>query len=839
MRSLWQDVRFGARMLAKQPGFTCIAVLTLALGIGANAGIFSVLRQVLLQRLPVPNPEQLVLLYGPGDKSGHVSSDQSGTEGSESFSYPMYVDLRDRNSVFSGLAAKADFAVSVTFHAQTERAQADLVSGNYFNTLEAHAALGRTLEPGDSKAPGSSPVVMLGYGYWRRRFASDPTVLNQAVLINSTPMTVVGVVQPEFDGIQPGFVPDVYVPITMKAVVTPGWDGLNDHKDYWVKLIARLKPGITREQAAAGIAPLYRALLENELPLNNFSSDAKKAEFAARKLVLRDGARGRPLLEDSTGTQLLALMGLVAIVLFIACANVAGLLTARGASRQREIGVRLSLGATRAQLIRQLVVEACLLSITGAAIGLLVANWTSSGLVKFASDNDIASGLSSSLDGWVLGFAVALAAVCGILFGVAPAMRATRVDVASTLKEQAGALSASLSGTRLRRVLVISQVALALLLITGAGGFVRSLYNLKHVDLGLRPTNILQFAIAPQLNGYDRARILAFYQRLEDRIAALPGVVSLSGAQEPLIADSDWGSNITAEGEPPDIAGTRHVLRNGIGPGHFSNLGIPLLKGREFTRRDSADAPKVVIVNETMAKTFFQDGEAFGRHMKFGAGNNPMDTEIVGVVKDSHHSGIKEEPKPFVYQPYMQGRDSASFSLTYYVRTSQDPSALASAVRHVVNEMDSSLPVFDMRTFQQQIDARLSKDKLVALLATIFGVLAALLSAMGIYGLLAYTVTQRTREIGVRMALGAEPQRIGVMIGKEVSALVGVGIVLGLPLAYALGRFVASMMYQVKPFEAVSVLGALLALGVVAVAAAYLPAKRATRVDPLVALRYE
>jgi putative ABC transport system permease protein len=368
---------------------------------------------------------------------------------------------------------------------------------------------------------------------------------------------------------------------------------------------------------------------------------------------------------------------------------------------------------------------------------------------------------------------------------------------------------------------------------------VRSLYNLKHVDLGLRPANILQFAIAPQLNGYDKPRVLAFYQRLEDRIKALPGVISLSGVQEALIADNDWGSNITVEGEPPDIAGTRHVLRNGIGPGHFSNLGIPLLKGREFTRRDGPDAPKVVVVNEAMAKTFFKDGEALGRHMKFGGRSGPLDSEIVGIVKDSHHSGIKEEPKPFVYQPYMQGRDSASFSLTYYVRTSQDPSTLAGAVRQVVNEMDSSLPVFDVRTFQQQIDARLSKDKLVALLATIFGALAALLSAMGIYGLLAYTVTQRTREIGVRMALGAEPQRIGIMIGREVSTLVGLGIVLGLPLAYALGRFVGSMLYQVKVFEALSLLCALLALGVVAIAAAYLPARRATRVDPLVALRYE
>lgn len=827
-------------MLAKHPGFTAIAVLTLALGIGANTGIFSILRQVVLQRLPVPNPEQLVLLYSPGPKQGHVSSDEwgsPGNEGAESFSYPMYANLRDRNSVFTGLAAKDTFSATLTYRGHTERTQADVVSGNYFETLGVTAAIGRTFEPADTAAPGSNPVVMLSNGYWRRRFAADPGVLNQSVLVNNRPMTVVGVVSAAFDGIQPGFVPEIYLPITMSPSLAAAPAGLDNHKDYWIKLIGRLKPGISRERAAAGIAPLYSALLRDELPLFTGWDDAKKAEFLAKKLVLRDGARGRPQLSNGSGPQLMVLMSMVGLVLFIACANVAGLLTARGAARQREIGIRLSLGASRARLIRQLVVESLLLSVTGALLGLAIGAWTSSALVRFASENGIADGLSSTLSPAVLTFACALALVSGVLFGVAPSLRITRVELVSTLKEQAGALSSGLAHTRLRQVLVVGQVALTLLLVTAAGGFARSLFNVKQIDLGLRTARVLQFSVAPQLNGYDQARSFAFFRQLEDGISGLPGVLSLSGAQEPLIADSDRGSNVTVEGEPPSLAGTRHVMRNAVGPGHFSNMGIPLLGGREFTRADLAGSPKVAILNETMAKTFFPTGDALGRRMKFGGGSDPLDMEIIAVVKDSHHSGVKEEPKPFVYLPYTQEKNLGA--LTYYVRTSQDPAALATAVRSVVSQLDSTLPIDSVRSFEDQINRQLASDWLTAALAEIFGVLAALLAAIGIYGLLAYAVTQRTREIGVRMALGADTGRVGRMILNDVSRLVGIGILLGLPLAYGLSRLVNSMLYGVKAFEFPIVGSALLVMVVVALAAAYLPARRATRVDPLIALRYE
>ncbi len=827
-------------MLAKQPGFTAIAVLTLALGIGANAGIFTILRQVVLQRLPVPQPAKLVLLYSPGPKQGHVNSDESGApgeEGAESFSYPIYTDLRDSNTVFTGLAAKDTFSATLTFRGNTERARADLVSGNYFETLGVSAAIGRTFEPADTAAPGSNPVVMLSNGYWKSRFGGDPGILNQGVLVNNRPMTVVGIVSAGFDGIQPGFVPEIYIPITMLPSLTLAPTDLSNHKDFWIKLIGRLKPEMSRERAAAGLAPLYSALLRDELPLFTGWDDAKKAEFLAKKLILRNGARGRPQLSSGAGPQLTALMSMVGLVLFIACANVAGLLTARGAARQREIGIRLSLGASRARLVRQLVVESFLLSVTGALLGLAIASWTSSTLVRFAAENGIADGLSSALSLSVLAFTCVLALLSGVLFGVVPALRATRVELVSTLKEQSGALSSGLKHTRLRQGLVVGQVALTLLLVTVAGGFARSLFNVKHIDLGLRTAHVLQFSVAPQLNGYDQARTFAFFRQLEDRISALPGVLSLSGTQEPLIADSDRGSNVTVEGEPPALAGTRHVMRNAIGPGHFSNLGIPLLNGREFTRADVAGSPKVAILNETMAKTFFPSGDALGRRMKFGGGSGPLDMEIVAVVKDSHHSGVKEEPKPFVYIPYEQEKNVGA--LTYYVRTSQDPTALATAVRGVVSELDSSLPIDGVRTFDDQINRQLASDWLIASLAEIFGALAALLAAIGIYGLLAYAVTQRTREIGVRMALGADTGKVGRMILNDVSRLVGIGALLGLPLAYGLSRLVNSMLYGVKAFEFPTVSSALLVMVFVAMAAAYLPARRATRVDPLVALRYE
>jgi predicted permease len=836
LETFLQDTRYALRIMKKSPAFTCVAILTLALGIGANTAIFSVMRQVLLQRLPVSHPEELVLLYSPGPRDGHVSSDEG--DGSESFSYPMYLDLRDKNSVFSGLAAKADFPISISVRGQTERASAELVSGNYFDVLHVLPALGRLIEPGDSTAPDTSPVVLLSYPYWQKRFGSDPSILNQSVLVNDRSMTVVGVLQSGFNGIQPGLISDLYVPITMKAFITPAEEngnhrGLMNRSDYWVKVIGRMKPGISREQAAAGILPTYHALLDSELPLKTGLSDNEKKAFAARQIILKDGSRGRPMLANNTGSQLLTLMGMVALVLFITCANVAGLLTARGTARQKEIGIRLSLGASRWRLIRQLVLEACMLSFAGAILGLFLAHWLSAALVHYASANEIADGLSAQLNLPSLFFTIALAFVCGIFFGVAPAWSATRVQLAATLKEQAGALSSAKSQARFRKILVVGQFAVTLLLVITAWGFVRSLYNLKNLDLGFRSDHVLQFSIAPPLSGYDKARSLALYAQLEQRIAALPGVRSVSALEEPLIGQDSNSSNVTIEGfnDTPD------VQRNSVSPGHFSNLGIPLLQGREFSLADDQHAAKVVIVNEALAQKYFKDGNALGKRMKFGGGAGPLDTQIIGVVKNSHNAEIQEELSPMVYMPYRQ-RESLD-SLSFYVRTTADPGSLASAVRSTIAQLDATLPIYNVRSVDEQIERLLSSNRLLALLSLSFGALAALLAAMGIYALLAYTVSQRTREIGVRMALGAEPKRVALMVLSDVGRLSAVGILVGLPLAYAASKVLNSMLFNVQSFGAASIAISLIILGAVATLAAFLPARRASRVDPLIALRYE
>jgi putative ABC transport system permease protein len=842
LNGLWRDIRFGVRMLAKNPAFTAIAVLTLALGIGANAGIFTILRQVILRRLPVPNPDQLVLLYSPGPKQGHLSSDESsapGEEGAESFSYPQYLAIRDQNPVFSGLAAMSPYSTALTYRGHTERSDGYVVSGNFFETLGVKPALGRVLEPADTTSPGSAPVVVLSYAYWKSRFAGDPGVLNQGILVNNKPMTIVGVTDPSFDGTQPGYDSQLYMPITMVSTVEIPPRDLTTHKDNWIKLIGRMKPGMSLEQASAGLQPAFSAILRDELPQFKGWDNKTEAAFLARKIILRTGARGRPQLMHDSGNQVIALMSMVGLVLLIACANIAGLLTARAASRQREIGIRLSLGASRFQLVRQLLIESVLLGGAGAALGLLIASWTSSTLAKFASENGIAEGLSGGLNPTVLAFTVLVAAVCAALFGVAPSLRATRGDLVSTVKEQAGSTSLGRSHQRLRQGLVICQVALTLLLVTAAGAFAHSLFNAKHTDLGLRTDHMLEFTVAPRLLGYDDARSVALFRNLDERFAALPGVRSVSSAAETLLSDSDRGSNVDVEGEPVEERGTKHVLRNAIGPGHFSNMGIPLLAGREFTRADVMGSPKAAIVNEAFAKIFFPAGGAIGHHLRFGySTDHPPDMEIVAVVKNSHHDGVKEEEiKPFVYAPYAQETNNGR--LTYYVRTTQDPTQLSNSVRSVVNELDSSLPVTGMRTFEAQIDRQLASDRLIATLSEIFGGLAALLAAIGIYGLLAYGVTQRTREIGIRMALGAEASNVGRMILTEMSWLLLVGVVIGLPLTYGLGKLLNSMLYGVKAFEPATVGISLLFMALVAMAAAYIPARRATRVDPLVALRYE
>ncbi len=836
MQTIWQDLRYGARILLKNPGFTLIVVLTLALGIGANTAIFSLTDQILLRRLPVERPEELVVLRSPGPKTGRVWSDG---DNAAPFSYPMYKALRDRGGdVFSGLLARHAIPLSVAGAGQTERADGELVSGNYFEVLGVRPALGRVFNQEDDRAPGAHPLVVLSHAYWTRRFGADPAILNKTLTVNGTLMTVIGVSREGFRGIQVGQTPDVFIPMMMTAQVAPNQNELDNHKDYWLAVVGRLKPGMTRPQTEEAVRPSYRSILEEELPLMTGFRAETRQRFLDKRILLEDGAKGRQILQRDAGKPILILMGMAGLALLIACANVANLLLARGAARQREIAVRMALGAGRWRLMRQFLLESLLLSLMGGAVGLIVAIWTIHGLVAAIPTSVGALGLSTELDPRLLGFTLALSALTGLLFGVAPAARATRLNLEATLREQGSSASGSLSSVRFRKALVASQIVLTTVLLVGAGLFARSLNNLKRLDLGLRANHLIAFSVAPELNGYSPQRTIAFFDDLRQGIAALPGVRSVSAAEIAILTDNSSGSNVTIEGYQAQENEDMEIRHNRIGPDYFATMGIPLLGGREFTAADTAGSPKVAIINESMARRYFANRNPIGGHFGFGGGDRVrLDIEIVGVVKDSKHATVREEKRPFAYFPYAQEKDIGS--ITFYARTDQDVGAIAPSLRREVARRDNNLPIYDLKTLRQQADESLFADRFLTFLSICFGSLAAALAAIGLYGVMAYTVTRRIREIGIRIALGATQGRVAWLVLREVALLAGAGLLAGAPLAFALGRAAESLLFGVKAGDPLVFAAAGSLLTLVALFGGYLPARRAARVDPMVALRRE
>ncbi|HSB76310.1 MAG TPA: ABC transporter permease [Terriglobales bacterium] len=833
MDTVLQDVRFALRMLLKSPGFAVVAVIMLALGIGANTAIFSLTDQVLLRQLPVQNPEQLVVLRSPGDKPGHTSSDG---DDAASFSYPLYKELRDQNHAFSGLLTCFGVALNIAGQGATERAHGELVSGNYFDVLGVPPALGRVFSSQDETAPGANPVAVLSYGYWARRYGRNPAILNQQLTVNGTLLTVVGVARAGFTGVQIGQTPDVFVPITMKPQMTPNWNGLEDPKDYWLAILGRLQPGMTRTQAQAALQPLYHGVLASEVPLMKLSADAQH-RFLDRPLLLEDGASGRPILQADARQPLLLLVLMVSLVLLIACANLASLLVARGEARQREIAVRLAVGAARWRLVRQLFTENLLLALLGGAAGILVAAWTLAFLVRTMQESIGVLGLKAQLDGRILAFAIALSLLTALLFGLLPAWRAARTSLQTALKDLGSSVSHHVSTVRLRKALIIGQVALTVVLLTAAGLFTRSLLNLQNTNLGLRTDHLMEFSVAPELNRYSPARALALVERLRQAIAAAPGVSSVSAATIPILSNSDWGSGITIEGYTARENEDMHVWRNDVGPDYFSTLGTPLLAGREFRVSDAAGSPKVAIVNATFVRRFLQHRNPLGVHIRSGAGTGKPDVEIVGVVKDSKHSDPRDPIHPFLYEPYAQDPDFGH--ATFYVRSAGEPAAMADTLRKVVAQVDPNLPVYSLETLVQQIDETVFADRLLTFLSLCMGLLAAVLAAIGLYGVMAYMVARRTREIGIRMALGATRENVAAMVLREVARLAGIGLGIGLAAALAADRLVASLLYGVRAADPVVFAAAVLLLAVVALLAGGLPARRAATVDPVVALRYE
>jgi len=834
MDTLFQDLRYGLRTLIKNPGFAAIAVATLALGLGANTAIFSLTDQILLKALPVPRPDELVVLRADGPKSGRVWSD---SDSANSFTYPMYQELRDKNEVFAGLLARFPVSLSVAGEGQTERANGELVSGNYFDVLGVVPAIGRVFSQDDDMVPGANPIVVLSHGYWVRRFGGDTNILNKTLVVNGQSMTVVGVSRAGFMGVQIGQTPDVFIPIMMKAQITPAWDGLKDHKDYWLAILGRLKPGLSARQAEAAFAPAYRGILEAELPLMGKWSADTQQRYLDQKLQMTPGAQGRQILQRDAKTPLLVLLGMVGLVLLIACANVANLLMARGAARQREIAIRMAVGAGRFRLVRQFLVESLLLSVVGAVVGLIVAAWTLSVLVASIPASVGALGLSPELDMRMLGFNLALALVTGLLFGLAPAFRATRLNLESTLREQGSSVSGSLSQVRFRKGLVVSQIVLTTVLLVGAGLFARSMNNLKRQDLGVRAEQLVTFSIAPEQNGYTPVRSVALFDRLRESLAGLPGVTAVSAAEIPVFTDSNSSSNITAEGYTPQDDEDMNVYQNYVGPDYFSAMGIPLIGGREFNSGDTANSMKAAVVNETMAQRFFAGREAVGSRFTFGNGNVHPDIQIVGVVKDSKHGSVREKARPFVYIPYSQQKTIGR--LTFYIKTQQGLGQIASTLRREVQQLDPNLPVFELKTLEQQIDESLFADQFLTSLSLSFALLAAVLAVIGLYGVMAYTVTRRTREIGIRMALGATRGNVSWLILREVVGLAAIGLIVGLPAAYALGHVTESLLYGVKVSDPIVFAGAALLLSGGTLLGGYLPARRAASTDPLKALRCE
>jgi predicted permease len=817
------------RTLKKTPVFTGIAILSLALGIGANTAIFTLMDQILLRMLPIQSPETLVQLDEVGPKFGSA-------HGEKRSSYPMYRDLRDGNEVFSGVIARYTASIALGYKGQTDRATAELVSGNYFDVLGLKARAGRLITPEDDRTPGAHPVAVLAYGFWQRKFGGDPEILQKTVLVNGNPMTVIGVTQPGYQGMEVGGASDIFVPVMMKAQVTPTWNALDDRRDCWLQVFARLKPGVSPQMAQAGLEPLYKQILRAEI--ETLPADKPKLRdvfLKEKKLAVDIASKGVSNLRSSAEKPLLVLMGMVGLVLLIACANVANLLTARAAARQKEIAIRISLGASRWQITRQLLLESGLLSLIGGCLGLLVAVWTGDLLLSFLPFEEAPLAFSTSPDARVLVFNFAISGLAALLFGLVPAIQTARHAMADTLKAEAGSLSSGGGQVRLRKGLVVAQISLSLMLLIGAGLFARSLYNLRSLHPGFTTENLLNFSIQPALSGYRNGKALDFFERTIHQLQSIPGVRLVSASDVPLMTPDRNMYTVKVEGYTPKERENMNFDINMVAPSFFSTIGVPILAGREFTAADRLGAPLVCAINETVAKRYFPGQSPIGHHIAFGRDKKMR--EIVALVKDQKNGNLREETRRYAYAPLLQ--EENPWGATLYVRTALAPESIGMAVRRQVQQLDPNVPVNDMKTMEVQVSESLFVERLIATLSAFFGFLATLLAAIGLYGVMAYSVERRTREIGIRVALGAERSGVIRLVMREVALLAGIGIAVGLPVALALSKYVRSQLFGLEPNDPITLAVATLAMAGVALLAGYIPAERAARVDPIVALRYE
>jgi putative ABC transport system permease protein len=839
MESLWQDVRYALRMLQKSPAFAALAVVTLALGIGANTAIFTLCDQVLLRRLPVRDPQQLVQLQYSGSDTGRTSS--RGGSSRAYFSYPMYRDLRDRNTVFGGMLATYSTQVGVQWHNQPELANTELVSGNYFDVLGVGPATGRLLLQSDDVTQDANPVVVLSFAYWQRRFGADPGILNQSLLVNGHSFTVVGVVAPGFRSVVVGDAPDLFAPMMMKPEITPGWNDLDNHRSRWLNIFARLSPGVNRAQAEAGIDILWHALRAEELKqIQNRSASFAQRFVTDSHLSLLNGALGFSPLRENIRTPLLIVMGMVGLVLLIACANVASLLLVRAAGRVREISVRYALGARRGRILQQLMVEGAMLGLAGGVLGLLLAPRVSGLLVQMMyTDSNQQLPFSATPDLRIFLFNFGIALLVSLLFSLAPAAQFWHPDLTPTLKQQT--ISVAGGGQGFRRVSVGLQIGLSLLLLLGSGLFLRTLYKLKTFDVGFATDHLLTFGLDAKLAGYDPKDVPALSNRVLGALSALPGVSSVAGTNDPELSGNSEGNNITIAGYAAKEDEDMNAEWSIVTADYFATLKRPMVAGRNFTAQDGPDAAKVAIVNKSFAEHFFgSPQQALDHYLMSGARKDAKpDIQIIGVVRDAKHEGVREEIRRSVFIPYLQAKEAGQVPLQFYVRTWQSPESAEVGIRSAMQRLDSKLVVDTLITMDQQIDDNLSTERMIALLAASFGVLATLLAAVGLYGVLAYATVQRTREIGIRIALGASRGAVARMVLSEVARLAGISIAVALPLALILARLVKSQLFGISSADPLTLFATTLLTGLAALLAAWIPTRRATRVDPMVALRYE
>src|SRR5262245_16570322 len=835
MTTLLSDVRYGLRVLRRSPLFTTVAILSLALGIGANTAIFTLMDQIVLRKLPIKDPDSLVMLFQRGNNMG-------SNTGSRMHSYPIYQDYQKKAEPFSEVLARRLISISLSVGNRTERVDAEMVSGNFFSMLGVGAAAGRVLNSrDDDQVYLGHAVVVLSHDYWSARFAKDPSVVGKKILVNNYPMTIVGVSAAGFIGLDPAQSPQIRVPILMKPVLMPEWTWLqvDDRRARWVQVFARLKPNYTVETAATPLQGLYRQIRQYEMTLPAAAkwSEYSREEFMKGTLHIERAATGYSDLRNNFSTALIVLMSMVGLVLLIACANVANLLIARALARQKEVSVRLSLGASRGQLIRQLLVESLVLSLGGGAAGVVLAFAMTRGLLTLVPAEGNPLLVSPTPDGRILLFAFGVTVLTGLLFGLLPALRATRPDVWTTMKDTIGSIAGA-RGTSLmlRKGLIAVQVALSFLLLFGAGLFVRSLQNLKATTTGFEDThNLVSFRLSPALNGYDIPRAVNFNRELLENIHAIPGVQSAGFVLMPVLAGDEWDSSMAVEGHQAKDGEDMQAYMNSPSPGYFRTMGIPLLEGRDFDARDIRQDAGTAIVNQKFARHFFGDKSAVGRHIGFGGGpGTKLNIEIIGVVADSLYEGPREGVRRQVFIP-----NYGNTTVVYYVRVAAGSRAAQAALRVAVKKLDASLPVYQLKTLEAQLDETLLTERLIALLSAGFGLLATTLAVIGLYGVMAFVVTRRTKELGVRFALGAQPRSVIWLVMKEVLLLVGIGLIIGVPSAIGLGRFVSTQLYGVQGTDPWTAVAMVVALSTIACAAGMIPAYRASRIDPIAALRFE